>query len=343
MSDTGVKSKVGKGMSIVNRRERTYHRGTLMFIEGESSTNMFIIRSGLVRILKQEGESTVELAQLGPGSVLGELSLLDHQPRSATAQVVEETVVTIIDEELFTRTLQNLPSWLSNMIHLVVKRLRDTLKKTTEDIVTKSIAGVIQVILLLAEGERAEGSSKGEVFLTTVKERVYAVIGIGGAEVENVLLHLILKEMIVIRKDGAGKEYVVSKNSSILRLYMGYLRMHQRGGTLIGEQLSDATFELMGIFVACAERQGKRVTSRLVSISKQQVEIELQRRGMGKSIDADALDQLIDAKLLMLQDATTESTHGHHSQVQLLFDPEIIGSVAILRVWLPIFREDVRL
>lgn len=343
MSDIGAKCKVGAGKSIVNRHERTYHRGTLMFIEGESSAEMFIIRSGLVRILKQEGEFAVELAQLGPGSVLGELSLLDHQPRSATAQVVEETVVTSIDEELFIRTLQNLPSWLSNMIHLVVKRLRDTMKKTTEDIVTKSIAGVIQVILLLAEREKKNGVLDGEVLLTVVKELVYAVIGIGGVEVENVLLHLILKEMIIIRKDGAGKEYVVSKNSTILRLYMSYLRMHQRGGALIGELFSDATFDLMDLLIALAERQGRRVTPRLISVSKQQVEIELQRCEMGQSIDVDALGELTDAKLLMLQAATTESTHGHHTRVQLLFDQEIVDSVATLRVWLPIFREDVRL
>ena len=76
--------KIGAGRKVLaNRYERKFRRGTLIFIEGELSTEMLILRTGSVRILKQEGENTFELAILGPGSVLGELSLLDHQPRGA--------------------------------------------------------------------------------------------------------------------------------------------------------------------------------------------------------------------------------------------------------------------
>ena len=121
-----------------------------MFIEGETSTEMYILRSGKVRIFKQEGDNTIELAVSGPGSVLGELSLLDHQPRGATGQVVEEVVATIIDEDLFKRTLTAIPPWLTSVIIVVVKRLRDTMQKNSDDIVHKSVAGTIKVLLLLS-------------------------------------------------------------------------------------------------------------------------------------------------------------------------------------------------
>ena len=103
---------------------------------------------------------------LGPGSVLGELALLDHQPRSATAQVVEDTVVTVIDEDLFSRTLQKIPSWFGSIIQLVVKRLRDTMKKASDDLIQKSISGFIKVLLLLNETNGVEISNQRAVSLS---------------------------------------------------------------------------------------------------------------------------------------------------------------------------------
>ena len=335
-------SKVGAGKSIVNRHERFFHRGTLMFIEGESSTEMFIIRSGCVRILKQEGENTVELARLGPGSVLGELSLLDHQPRGATAQVLEDTTVTVIDEELFTRTLQSIPDWLGNLIQLVVKRLRDTMKKTGDDMVIKSIGGVIQIILLLTEIKGTCNPANNEELVSTVKDQVYAVIGLGALELENIFLHLILKDLLLIRKNQQGQEYILLKDRSALRLYMQYLRMHQRGGALIGESFAESTFELIEVLLEAGKRNGSITPDKLMRVEEPQVEIELQRRGSERFIDRDALEELIDSKLLVLQQETTVSKHGHHAKKAWMFNPEILGNIVTLKTWLPVFREEIR-
>lgn len=336
-------SKVGAGKSIVNRHERSFRRGTLMFIEGESSTEMFIIRSGKIRILKQEGENTVELARLGPGSVLGELSLLDHQPRSATAQVLEDTLVTVIDEELFLRTLQNVPNWLEKMIQLVVKRLRDTMKKTGEDIIVRSIGGVIQIILLLTGPSKNKDDGQKELLVSIVKEQVFSLIGLGGIELEQIFLHLILKEFILIKKNDAGREYVVIVNRSALSLYMQYLRLHQRGGTLIGESFDETVFTLIEALVEAGEKNGRVVSEKLRSISTQQIEIELARSGKDRFLNRDALEKLAEAKLLMSEDKTTVSKRGHHSQTVYLYNPDMLRDVAMLKQWLPVFREEVRL
>lgn len=334
-------SKVGVGKSIINRHERFFKRGTLMFIEGESSTEMFIMRSGLVRILKQEGENTVELAQLGPGSVLGELSLLDHQPRGATAQVVEDTSVTVIDEELFTKTLKSIPGWLENMIQLVVKRLRDTMKKSGEDIIRKSIAGVIQVILLMYAVRKKEAKEGGMLSVAEVRDQVHAVIGLGRMELENVFLHLILKEMMLISKNDTHREFIVIKEVDALRLYMQYLRMHQRGGTLVGESLTDQAVGLIKVFIDAVERNGTAAGPNLFRVSEQQLEIELERSGKERFVDKDALDMLIEAKLVLRQSDTTESRHGHHTRNVFVCNIDLLKNVLQLKTWLPVFTEEI--
>ncbi len=313
-----------------------------MFIEGESSTEMFIIKSGCIRILKQEGQNTVELARLGPGSVVGELSLLDKQPRSATAQVIEDTTVTVIDEELFRRTMESIPQWLGTLIKLVVKRLRDTMKKTSDDIVLKSIGGVIQIILLLTEKETHKDNISPEIPSASVKEHVYATIGLGEMEIENIFLHLILKNFILIQKKSEGREYIIIKDRPALRLYMQYLRIHQRGGELIGESFTDSTFVLIDAMIEAGNKNS--VTSKkIIRVEKTQVEIELQRRGLGRYIDRDSLEALIDAKLIAPadQDAVV-SKHSQTEKESWIFNPEVMQNLLLLKNWLPTFREEIK-
>jgi hypothetical protein len=49
----GQHARSGPGSPYVNRNERVFRRGSLIFIEGETSTEMYILKSGRVRILKQ--------------------------------------------------------------------------------------------------------------------------------------------------------------------------------------------------------------------------------------------------------------------------------------------------
>jgi CRP-like cAMP-binding protein len=332
-------NKIGAGRHLASRLERKFKRGSLIFIEGELSTEMFIIQSGKVRILKQEGESTIELAILGPGSVLGELSLLDHQPRSATAQVVEDVTTSVIDEELLRATLEKVPSWLSNIIQLVVKRLRDTMKRTSEDVVRHSVAGVIRVVLLALGAGLDQGSRPK---LAKIKELVYSTIGLGDVETEDVFLHLIMKDLAVIRKDDYGQEFLVVKNREILQLYMSYLRAEQQGTKLVGADFTPATVQLIGVIIAAGEKSGKKVQEKLVRIEAPQIELELDRAGLGQHIDPDSMDQLIAAKVVAQEQSTVQSAHGSHKRLVYMYNVDTLKRVLMLREWMPTFTEEIK-
>jgi cAMP-binding proteins - catabolite gene activator and regulatory subunit of cAMP-dependent protein kinases len=335
-------SKIGTNKNITRRNEKTFKRGGLMFIEGETSTEMYILRSGKVRILKQEGDNTIELAVLGPGSVLGELSLLDHQPRGATGQVLEEVVATVIDENLFVQTLARTPSWLTNIIKLVVKRLRDTMKKTSDDIVHKSVAGTIRVLLLLFNNEGFKKDEMPCVKLARTKELVYATIGLGSLEAEDVLFHLILKDMIMIRKNEAGQEYIILKNIEVLQLYMNFLRAKQRGSTLIGDGISEKAGELIDMILNVGEKGGKKIQASLFSVGQAQIELEMEKAGKGRFLDLDAVDELIASKIIVRQDEATESKYGAHKRSNFMYNVETLKRVRLLNLYEPVFKEEVK-
>jgi CRP-like cAMP-binding protein len=334
--------KIGAGRAaLVNKYEKKFKRGTLIFIEGESSTEMYIIKSGKIRILKQEGETTIELAILGPGSVMGELALLDHQPRSATAQVIEETTSTIIDEELLHQTMEKIPSWLANIIQVVVKRLRDTMKRTSDDIVRKSVSGVIRVVLLmLSSGKQTLVDNCPILLLNKVKETVYSTIGLGGIETENVFLHLILKDMLYIRKNDMGEEFLLIRDSDILQLYMNYLRSHQHDTPLLGENLSDQAIDLARIISEAGDKNGKKIQEKIIMIGIPQIELELQRNKMGIRLDPNLLDELINAKVMGSEQAGPQAATAKRTMV--VYNKETVRRAVQLHKWLKIFKEDVK-
>lgn len=339
----GPQKIIGGGRNILNRHERSFKRGTLMFIEGEVSSEMFIIRSGKIRILKQEGQSTIELATLGPGSVIGELSLLDHQPRSATAQITEDTLVTVIDEQLLQSTLTKIPNWMADIIRLVVKRLRDTMKRTGDDIIRKSVAGVIRVILLAGHNIGFMHQERQNIALDRLKDMVYAVIGLGSIECENVLLHLIFKDMILIRKDESGQEFLIVKDSAVLLLYLNYLRAKQRGGAMVGEDLSDGALELISQITAAGSKNGSRLRDKVIKIGCPQVELEIERRQKGRFIDRDALDKLVASKVIVLEEDKTETQHGTYKRAAIIYNEDTLQKLHLFRQWLPTFKEDIQL
>ena len=71
-------------MQATASRTRIYRKGPI-FREGDDGSTMFVIKSGRVMITKNMYGIMVKIAELGPGDHFGEMSLLEGQPRSATA------------------------------------------------------------------------------------------------------------------------------------------------------------------------------------------------------------------------------------------------------------------
>jgi CRP-like cAMP-binding protein len=61
---------------------KVYMAQELIIKQGEKSSDLFVVLDGRVKVITPSGDY---LADVGPGSVLGEVSLIDAQPRSADA------------------------------------------------------------------------------------------------------------------------------------------------------------------------------------------------------------------------------------------------------------------
>ena len=75
-----------------------YGPGERIMIQGESGNCMFYVAAGRCRVVAQHGEKTVELAELGPGEIVGELAMFDHQPRCADVVAIEDCILLKVNE-----------------------------------------------------------------------------------------------------------------------------------------------------------------------------------------------------------------------------------------------------
>lgn len=99
---------------------RTYEAGQDIISDGADAREMYIVRKGRVAI-KVHGKVVEEI---GPGGIFGEMGLIDHGGRSATATAVEPTEVVPINERLFVILVQDTPYFALDVMRTLVERIR---------------------------------------------------------------------------------------------------------------------------------------------------------------------------------------------------------------------------
>jgi len=97
--------------------------GVRIVTEGEEGEELYIVRSGEVAV--QHGEAV--LARVGPGSVFGELAVLDPAPRSADVVATTDTDLLILDRTTLLDLMGRRPEVAADIITMLVRRLRDRL------------------------------------------------------------------------------------------------------------------------------------------------------------------------------------------------------------------------
>lgn len=119
-------SKPGAGDSALMKKfEREVQPGDVLFQEGDSGAEMFVVLEGSVRLSK----GGRDLAVMGPGKYFGEMSLLRNVPRSATATAAEAVRVAVINKGNFDLLVRENPVLVRGILEELARRLDDTNRK----------------------------------------------------------------------------------------------------------------------------------------------------------------------------------------------------------------------
>jgi CRP-like cAMP-binding protein len=99
--------------------------------EGGREAYMCLLIKGLVSIVKEDKR----IGAAGPGRIVGEMSLIDGQPRSASIVVVEPTTMVVLTAEDFARLSEEVPHLATKVLHEIARLLSERLRQTSAALV----------------------------------------------------------------------------------------------------------------------------------------------------------------------------------------------------------------
>jgi len=116
---------MGADDQLAQRFGKDFAEGTILFREGDEGHEMFVIRTGQVAISKRVRDVEKQLSTLGPGEFFGEMSLLTKKPRTATAVLVTDAKLLVIDPKTFEAMLRGSAEIAVRMIKMFADRLTE--------------------------------------------------------------------------------------------------------------------------------------------------------------------------------------------------------------------------
>jgi CRP-like cAMP-binding protein len=102
--------------------EVAFRAGQAIVQQGQIGNGLFVIVAGTARVTTGD----TELAQLGPGEVIGELSVIDQEPRVATVTAVEPVTCLALASWDLLAIVDSDPQLARNLLAELARRLRAT-------------------------------------------------------------------------------------------------------------------------------------------------------------------------------------------------------------------------
>jgi len=115
--------------------EKSYSKNATLFVEGMTGEILYVVKKGSVQIIKKlAGNQEAVLATLKDGEFLGEMSLIDNRPRTATAKVAEESVLLVMTKKAFNQLMEKYPSIALKVILVFLNTANERVRKANESI-----------------------------------------------------------------------------------------------------------------------------------------------------------------------------------------------------------------
>lgn len=151
-----------------------------------------------VSTLQSNGKE-LTLALLGPGEIVGELSLADRSGRSADVTTLEPSTLVWVDRNSFDQLRRDIPTITENLLRLMARRLR-LANAQLQAVATLDVHGrVARQLLALADAlgvPQADGSV--QIPLRVTQSDLAALVGATRVRVNEVLVGFTKRKMIAI-------------------------------------------------------------------------------------------------------------------------------------------------
>jgi CRP/FNR family cyclic AMP-dependent transcriptional regulator len=171
-------------------RHRRYGAGQVLFLEGDEGRDVFLLCDGLVKVVTTSVSGRQVILDLVPaGAVLGELSAIDGQARSASVEALTSIDVLILRVEDFRMFLQTQPRVAVELLEVMAARLRASSQRQLEFGTSDAMTRLCRCLLVMIDRFGGWGSEPS-VSLPITQQDMAALTGLSREAVVKALHRL---------------------------------------------------------------------------------------------------------------------------------------------------------
>jgi len=179
-----------RALLAANMVLQTFERGETIFHQGSIGSTLYVVVSGKVRIytISETGQE-LAVTIFRAGDFFGELALLDHQPRSASAETMTRTSVLMLQKTAFLNTITVCPPIAVALLEALAARLRQSNTYVEHLASLSAPQRVVRQLVGLARHGDAE-SIDPQINLRLTQDELASLSGTTRETVNRVLSHL---------------------------------------------------------------------------------------------------------------------------------------------------------
>ena len=209
--------------TLFQRFGKEFPKGTVLFREGETGKEMFVLQAGRVVITKTVRDTVKTLANLGPGEFFGEMALISNKPRNATAVVEEASRLLVIDPKTFEGMIRGNSEIAVRMIKKLAERLGEADAQIENLLLTDPSSRVVHQILQACQ-TRGRPMEEGVEIDFNLRE-LPRLTGVGEPGIRTMLDRM--ERSGLVEKSG---DRLIVRDTARLADYLNYLELRWKFG-----------------------------------------------------------------------------------------------------------------
>jgi CRP-like cAMP-binding protein len=159
---------------------RSYEAGEEIVVEGSTGLGLFVITGGRVEVSRGSGDDKVVFAELGNGDLLGEMSLVDDQPRSATVRTLEPTTCLLITRGSFQSLVDREPEIAWCIVPVLAGRLRALQEELIAGGGGTKVGSVVEDVTWSDDDSDSKGSDGARAALSLLRGQYALALAMAG-------------------------------------------------------------------------------------------------------------------------------------------------------------------
>lgn len=151
---------------VVGAPIKSLKKGQTLFEIGAQGDGCYWLEEGVLKVSLPSPQGAERIiAILGPGSLVGELAMIDGLPRSATIQALRDSRLTFVARSVFLDCLRDDPQMYAHLVSSLVERLRAADKEVAAASFLSLKARVARALLQFAKHLGEPGPMPGQVVI----------------------------------------------------------------------------------------------------------------------------------------------------------------------------------